>query len=213
MTAKNIFTTLNERINSQPGGRITVVFMSEFGTTEYLHYTAESCELAPYAQYENGIVITGKKRRARTLTRWPLHQGKTFAIFSGWHVPTKEMPNSWTCFDKSLFYSIVDSIPSACKLGEWSERMKPQNTAAPIYKVCRVASEEHPDSVEQYQTIEELTAVYTQTGTLSDTVRRRELQDQPYIKGLCGPIYDGTDIGGRPVIRYETQELYDILSA
>ena len=213
MTTEKIFQDLNSNINALSDGKITVVFFSEFGTTEYLYYTAESCELAPYAQYENGIVITGKRRRARTLTRWPLHQGKTFAIFSGWHVPTKKMPNNWTCFDKSLFYSIVDSIPSACKLGEWSERVKPQNTAAPIYKVYRLVSEEHPDPVEQYQTIEELTAVYTQTGTLSDNIRRRELQGQPYIKGLCGPIYDGTDKDGRPVIRYETQELNDILSA
>lgn len=213
MTAKNIFTTLNERINSQPDGKITVVFMSEFGTVDYLHYTAQGCELAPYAQYKNGIAIIGKKRGGRTLRRWQLHEGKTFAIFFGWHVPKKEIPNSWTCFDKSLFYSIVDSIPDACKLGEWSERVKPQNTAAPIYKVYKLVSEENPSPMEVYQTAADLTAVYTQTGTLSDTVRRRELQGQPYIKGLCGPMYDGTDKDGRPVIRYETQELYDILSA
>ena len=40
---------------------------------------------------------------------------------------------------------------------------------------------------------------------------RECLQGQPKIKGLCGPMYDG-EINGRPVIRYETWSVYDMMS-
>jgi hypothetical protein len=42
---------------------------------------------------------------------------------------------------------------------------------------------------------------------------RRELQGQPKIEGLCGPMYDGINADGAPVIRYEDQATYDLLSA
>jgi hypothetical protein len=42
---------------------------------------------------------------------------------------------------------------------------------------------------------------------------RNELQGQPIISGLCGPMWDGYDaISGKPVIRYEDQASNDILS-
>jgi hypothetical protein len=40
---------------------------------------------------------------------------------------------------------------------------------------------------------------------------RAELQGQPVISGLCGPMYDG-EMGGVPVIRYEGSASNDILS-
>lgn len=42
--------------------------------------------------------------------------------------------------------------------------------------------------------------------------RRPELAGQPLFEGLLGPMYDGLDADGEPVIRYETQDAYDILS-
>jgi hypothetical protein len=42
---------------------------------------------------------------------------------------------------------------------------------------------------------------------------RRELQLQPSIAGLVGPMYDGTDANGLPVIRYEDQKSYNVPSA
>lgn len=212
MTAEKFFPALNEKLNALKDKRITVVFFGEFGTVDILHFNLDGSRLASYAQYENGIVITGKKRSARRLSTWHFYEAKTFAIFSGWHIPEKEMPNSWRCFDKAVFYSVVDSIPERFKLGEWSERTQPVNTAAPLYEVCRIPDEQHPDSVEHYETVEALTAAYTQTGTLCDNIRRRELQGQPYLEGLCGPMYNGLD-NGRPVIRYETVELNRILSS
>jgi hypothetical protein len=37
---------------------------------------------------------------------------------------------------------------------------------------------------------------------------RAELQGQPWIRGLYGPMYDGVNAKGQPVIRYEDQHSY-----
>jgi hypothetical protein len=52
------------------------------------------------------------------------------------------------------------------------------------------------------------------SGAVLNPRLRRELQDQPKIEGLCGPMYDGVDNGfGLPVARYEDQQTYGYLSA
>lgn len=40
---------------------------------------------------------------------------------------------------------------------------------------------------------------------------RAELQGAPILDGLCGPMYNGEE-QGRTVIRYETQEVYNMMS-
>lgn len=44
------------------------------------------------------------------------------------------------------------------------------------------------------------------------TVLRAELRDQPLLRGLAGPMWDGETDEGNPVVRYETWELYEVLS-
>jgi hypothetical protein len=41
---------------------------------------------------------------------------------------------------------------------------------------------------------------------------RPELHLQPSIAGLVGPMYDGVNEAGLPVIRYEDQDSYNTLS-
>jgi hypothetical protein len=41
---------------------------------------------------------------------------------------------------------------------------------------------------------------------------RSELRNQPRIEGLCGPMYDGIDGSGKPVVRYEDQASNNALS-
>lgn len=43
-------------------------------------------------------------------------------------------------------------------------------------------------------------------------VPREELDNQLQFKGYLGPMYNGTDKDGKHIIRYETQEVYDMLS-
>ena len=40
---------------------------------------------------------------------------------------------------------------------------------------------------------------------------REVLKQSPAIKGMAGPMYDGEHMG-YPVVRYESYEVYDILS-
>lgn len=54
---------------------------------------------------------------------------------------------------------------------------------------------------------------FTVTGTCQNSRVREELRGQPEFAGLCGPMYDGTDTEGTPVIRYECSAAYKILSA
>lgn len=64
------------------------------------------------------------------------------------------------------------------------------------------------EKVEWFKTKDELTKKYNAYGTETGTHLRRELQGQPRLNALIGPMYGGQD-GGKTVIRYETQEAYD----
>ena len=41
---------------------------------------------------------------------------------------------------------------------------------------------------------------------------RAEIRNEPRIHGLCGPMYDGVDASGKPVVRYEDQATNNTLS-
>ncbi len=42
---------------------------------------------------------------------------------------------------------------------------------------------------------------------------RAELRGQPKFIGTCGPMWGGHTEEGRPIVRYETVEAYEILTA
>lgn len=53
---------------------------------------------------------------------------------------------------------------------------------------------------------------YELTGTYSNPRVRPELQGQPVLNGYMGPMYNGMENGSH-VIRYESLEAFEILSA
>lgn len=65
--------------------------------------------------------------------------------------------------------------------------------------------------VEIFESIDELLSNYEQVGSTEGSHLRKELQGQPRLRGLLGAMYDGLK-DGKTVIRYETQEVYNILS-
>ena len=65
---------------------------------------------------------------------------------------------------------------------------------------------------ELFESAEELKFAFSCTGEFHSSSCRAELQGAPILKNFCGPMYDGDDEQGRAVIRYESQEVYDILS-
>lgn len=197
--------------------RLTLAVEGELGCAYFLHINAVSAEVKPYAQYNEALTICFKKRGGRTVYGMRFYGTKPIAIFSGWPETTYEQPKSFWCFDKNLFYGLVDGFPQESKLAEESERvhLAEIQQKGKIYKVVSM----NPDGqrprmiVETFETVEHLEKAFETSGEFRSVSCRAELQGAPKLKNFCGPMYDGEDSQGRAVIRYETQEVYDLLSA
>ena len=197
--------------------RLTIAVEGELGCAYFLHINAVSAEVKPYAQYNEALTIYFKKRGGRSVYGMRVYGTKPVAIFSGWQETTWEQPRSFLCFDKNMFYGLVDSFPKEQKISEESERvhLSEIQQKGKVYKVVSM----NPDDpqprmiVETYETAEHLKKAFETSGEFRSVSCRAELQGAPKLKNFCGPMYDGEDSQGRAVIRYETQEVYDILSA
>lgn len=60
-------------------------------------------------------------------------------------------------------------------------------------------------------TYEEALEKYQQDGMVANTSAREELQGQPKFSGFLGAMYNGVE-NGKTIIRYETQEAYNMYS-
>ena len=190
--------------------RLTLAVEGELGCAYFLHINAVSAEVKPYAQYNEALTICFKKRGGRMVYGMRFYGTKPIAIFSGWQETAWKQPGSFFCFDKNLFYSLADSFPQESKLAEESERVhlpELQNKKK-VYKV--VSDLRHAAT---FESAEDLKKAFETSGEFRSVSCRAELQGAPKLKNFCGPMYDGEDSQGRAVIRYETQEVYDILSA
>lgn len=220
MTQLEIFQEIADAVNAAAGSKnpkMTIVTESEFGGVYFLHINAHSADIKPYAQYKDALTIYFKKRGGRSVYGMRVYGTKPVAIFSGWQETTWEQPRSFLCFDKNMFYGLVDGFPQEQKIAEESERvhLSEIQQKGKVYKVVSM----NPDDpqprmiVETYETAEHLKKAFETSGEFHSTSCRAELQGAPKLKNFCGPMYDGEDSQGRAVIRYETQEVYDILSA
>lgn len=190
--------------------RLTLAVEGELGCAYFLHINAVSAEVKPYAQYNEALTICFKKRGGRMVYGMRFYGTKPVAIFSGWQDTTWKQPRSFLCFDKNMFYGLVDGFPQEQKIAEESERVhlpELQNKKK-VYKV--VSDLRH---AETFESAEDLKKAFETSGEFRSVSCRAELQGAPKLKNFCGPMYDGEDSQGRAVIRYETQEVYDILSA
>lgn len=189
--------------------RLTLAVEGELGCAYFLHINAVSAEVKPYAQYNEALTICFKKRGGRMVYGMRFYGTKPIAIFSGWQETAWKQPGSFFCFDKNLFYSLADSFPQEQKIAEESERVhlpELQNKKK-VYKV--VSDLRH---AETFESAEDLKKAFETSGEFRSVSCRAELQGAPKLKNFCGPMYDGEDDQGRAVIRYESQEVYDILS-
>lgn len=220
MTQLEIFREIAAAVNAAAGSKnpkMTIVTESEFGGVYFLHINAHSADIKPYAQYKDALTIYFKKRGGRSVYGMRVYGTKPVAIFSGWQDTTWKQPKSFLCFDKNMFYGLVDGFPQEQKIAEESERvhLSEIQRKGKVYKVVSM----NPDDpqprmiVETYETAEHLKKAFETSGEFRSVSCRAELQGAPKLKNFCGPMYDGEDSQGRAVIRYETQEVYDILSA
>lgn len=220
MTQLEIFQEIADAVNAAAGSKnpkMTIVTESEFGGVYFLHINAHSADIKPYAQYKDALTIYFKKRGGRSVYGMRVYGTKPVAIFSGWQETTWEQPRSFLCFDKNMFYGLVDGFPKEQKISEESERvhLSEIQQKGKVYKVVSM----NPDDpqprmiVETYETAEHLKKAFETSGEFRSVSCRAELQGAPKLKNFCDSMYDGEDSQGRAVIRYETQEVYDILSA
>lgn len=197
--------------------RLTLAVEGELGCAYFLHINAVSAEVKPYAQYNEALTICFKKRGGRMVYGMRFYGTKPIAIFSGWQDTTWQQPRSFLCFDKNMFYGLVDGFQQEQKISEESERvhLSEIQQKGKVYKVVSM----NPDDpqprmiVETYETAEHLKKAFETSGEFHSTSCRAELQGAPKLKNFCGPMYDGEDDQGRAVIRYESREVYEILSA
>ena len=215
MTEKENFALIHANISgaleSGPQ-RMTLVNFNSTGLPVCTHYTVYTCKRRSYAQYENALVLEVIGKGSRYFDELPLHEGKAFALFLGWVNSGPAPAETYILgYDKNRLYRCIDSI-AAPKLGENSERIyaAERQNKPKIYKVVTMGP---GDRFEQqvFNSRAELLKVYERAATLCDNVRRLELQGQPYLKALRGPMYDGEE-NGAAVIRYESPEVYEILS-
>ena len=197
--------------------RLTLAVEGELGCAYFLHINAVSAEVKPYAQYNEALTICFKKRGGRMVYGMRFYGTKPIAIFSGWQETAWKQPGSFLCFDKNLFYSLADSFPQESKLAEESERVHLAEIQAKgkVYKVVSMNQDDQQPRmiVETFETVEHLKKAFETAGEFHSVSCRAELQGAPKLKNFCGPMYDGDDSQGRAVIRYESQEVYDLLSA
>ena len=215
MTEKENFALIHANISgaleSGPQ-RMTLVNFNSIGRPVCSHYTVYTCKQRSYAQYENALVLEVIGKGNRYFDDLPLHEGKAFALFLGWVNSAPAPAETYILgYDKNRLYRSFDSI-TAPKLGENSERIyaSERQNKPKIYKVVTMGPGERFEQ-RVFNSLEELLKVYEQAGTLRDNLRRLELQGQPRLKGLYGPIYDSEE-NGAAVIRYESPEVYKILS-
>ena len=219
MKQLEIYQKIADAVNAAAGSKnpkMTIVTESEFGGVYFLHINAHSADIKPYAQYKDALTIYFKKRGGRSVYGMRVYGTKPVAIFSGWQETTWEQPRSFLCFDKNMFYGLVDGFQQEQKIAEESERVHlPEiQQKDKVYKVVSM----NPDDpqprmiVETYETAEHLKKAFETSGEFRSVSCRAELQGAPKLKNFCGPMYDGEDEQGRAVIRYESQEVYDILS-
>lgn len=216
MTQLEIYQKITNTMNAAADSKMTIVTESEFGGVYFLHINAHSADIKPYAQYKDALYITFKKRGGRTLYGMRFCGVKPVAVFSGWQETTWEQPRSFQCFDRNMFYGLVDGFPQERKIAEESERVHlPEiQQKGKVYQVVSM----NPDDprphmiVEKFETVEHLKKAFETSGEFNSVSCRAELQGAPILKGFCGPLYNGEDRQGRAVIRYESQEVYDILS-
>lgn len=219
MTQLEIYQKIAEVVNtaaSTKDRKMTIVAESEFGGVYFLHVNAVSAEIKPYAQYKDALTIFFKKRGGRTLYRMCFYGSKPVAVFAGWQETAWEQPRSFQCFDKNMFYGLVDGFPQEQKIAEESERvhLAEIQRKGKIYTVVSMNTDDPRPRmiVEEFETVEHLKKAFETTGEFHSVSCRTELQGAPRLKNFCGPMYDGEDEQGRAVIRYESQEVYDILS-
>lgn len=208
----------NAKLNTlNQGDKITICGMGEFGFPYVIQAKFERAEVKPWAQYDTTIsfVFTPKgKRNARGLR---IYDNTRITIYKDWidlkdngFTESKNEENGVTISASrysSFDHRYINDIKKQTNI-EPFVNIDPDEEAKTqfIYKICN-----DDGSMEKYYDIDSMAKNHEITGYLESMSVRKELREQPILKGVSSPMWDGieNDCG---VIRYEGCKINEMLS-
>ena len=204
--------------NLKSGEKYTLLFTNDFSFPCVQKVTLESVEETSYAQYKDAVRLVFRPCKKRTFYQKYFYGEKRFAILKGWHdiQTAKEVTTASGFTYMEMCSGDFSFIINACK--EHAEDVvinyeyEPEVQEVTEALVVRMVDGRMIGEVYELKDLANHFEVTGKTGDLSEErkhrlCRRAELDNQPILKGFCGPMYDG----GR--IRYEDSRSNDILSA
>lgn len=214
-----IFENYKQAIETiKVGEKYTMFGFGEFGFASSTQTVIEKMYINEYAQYDNALYIIHRPKRKRTSYRKIILPYQELTIFNGWvdintdaawkteHKDGMTIRSSnYTSFDKRNISDSVDKlgIKPLIVIHNQDYYVNVDELEC-IYKIVT-------NNGAQEFTLPELKERYEVTGIINNKVNRIELQGQPILKGLLSPMFDGYK-NEKAVIRYETQEVYNVLS-
>lgn len=199
----------------KPGEKYTLFGHNNFGFPVTLHTRIHKAYIGSYAQYKDVLVIEHQPKRKRTVYRKHILPYQSFYIWEGWfdidndfwhveHLNDMTITSSkYSSFDNQYLNNTVQKIkvkPVAILDRDYHTKVDE------IDFLYKVVAEEGV----KYYSLPELQDKYSVAG--SNERGRIELQGQPNLVGLFGPMFDGYE-DGKAIIRYETQEVQNLLSS
>lgn len=203
----------------QTGEKYTLFGFNDFGFPQTTHTVIEKISIEKYAQYDNALFIVHRPKRKRTSYRKVVLPDNTLYIYKGWIDVESEMygkaehrengtiirTSQFSSFDKGYINKGINSVsnkPIAILDRDYHTTI---NDSDYIFQVV------YSDTVKYYMSVDELTLYHEMTGNNDRKSLRIELQGQPLLKGLMGAMWGGYK-EGKAVIRYESKEMYELLS-
>jgi hypothetical protein len=212
MTMKKVYEEAVQKI--QAGGKYTLFGYNSFGFPVIMHTTIHKAYIGSYAQYNHTLVIEHQPKRKRTVYKQHLLPDETFILWEGWlNIDNSDfwkterqeevtVRKSRLAFDNQYIREKLQNVkvkPIAILDRDYHINV---NKIEFIYQVVT-------EDGSEYYTFDELFSKYNFVDL--NKRGRIELHNQPCIAGLIGPMWGGYE-DGKAVIRYETQEMYQLMS-
>lgn len=214
MIMKKVYEEAAQKIKS--GEKYTILMFNDFGFPVTLHTVIYKAYVGSYAQYNNMLYIEHKPKRKRTVYKMPILPYQEVYIWEG-----------WLDIDNDSFWKTKQNGDMTVKISRMSfdkEFLRQQVNKTKIRPFAILDRDYYVNTEEieyiyqvvtengtEYYTLLQLEAHYNVVGKNYNRNNRIELQNQPILSGLIGPMWNGY-VDGKAVIRYESREIYALMS-
>lgn len=203
---KRVYEDTIQKINF--GEKYTLFGFNVFGFPVTIHTVIYKAYIGSYAQYNNMLYIEHKPKRKRTIYRMPILPHQAFYIWKDWIDD----------IDNESFWEVEQNGDVTIKKSKMSfdqEFLRQQVNKVSIRPIAILDRNYYvnfgriefiyqvvaADGIKWY-TLEQLKNNFKIIGRNNNNVNKIELQNQPILFDLVGPIFNGYK-NGRAVIRYE----------